>query len=838
MPPFTRQLNDVRDSSRPVSPGGGTGSAVQSVARTLGQFGQAFSDSRDQQRTEDRQELNDKLSIRADARAQIESDQNVLDQREQDQLDGIQDGYMSSYHDLQMRFEQDGDSTAFALNTRNLMDTSVQQNAGYAEELRDFFGQQGHDTLAFQQTALEEARVEAEVASVASIRASLTEGALAMGLPMDMPQDERDVLVGNQRSAETIASNALSEINLATQILGRDSSVATANRLRQAATYREAESNHTSRFFDTHIAASLPLMGSVNESNLTEVGAGRDAAQRLELLVAEERAAKLSRLSQSPLTREEQDAEMAAFDNYTTVLQDMDDQFGERLQQDLDDLETITSAGLAANTTTLRWLYDAFGPQMLSDPDFAGIGSLPPHYIDLARAETQGATDPNATAALNRARRQPYLNDGREIITNIPADEAAHHYRSSIAEVTQGSSMVLSNTGGALSPESVRVVSDGILGSHSAISAFSNATPDSLTNQASSELTKESTVAAIVALNGDPAYSDEAGNVTSAYRLSLTQLMDIERQNFDRPTTRRSTLFGDTSDQVGFYRLEVNESGMAVPVLRDQVTDESSMVVIRQRENALRAAERYNNLNDALLATDQFSDVAAFREADEPSRRAFHANQGGDLTDAITQEPISPYAESRAVRREQENLHMERLAALENLGVRQEGAPEAPVVPLDTPEEVETAFSPTPTSEVRGIRNNNPGNIEQGVAEWEGLSSDQSGDERFATFDSPEHGIRAFARTLDTYQNTHDLNTIGDIVDRWAPPVENDTTGYAAFVAGEVGVGVDDDVDLSDDKVMASIITAMIQMENGEQPYEEETIRRGIRMAKREEGDG
>lgn len=48
------------------------------------------------------------------------------------------------------------------------------------------------------------------------------------------------------------------------------------------------------------------------------------------------------------------------------------------------------------------------------------------------------------------------------------------------------------------------------------------------------------------------------------------------------------------------------------------------------------------------------------------------------------------------------------------------------------------------SSAARGLRNNNPGNIEAGSNSWDGQAGS---DGRFAKFVTPEHGIRALGKT-------------------------------------------------------------------------------------------
>src|SRR3546814_2962731 len=46
---------------------------------------------------------------------------------------------------------------------------------------------------------------------------------------------------------------------------------------------------------------------------------------------------------------------------------------------------------------------------------------------------------------------------------------------------------------------------------------------------------------------------------------------------------------------------------------------------------------------------------------------------------------------------------------------------------------------------------------------------------RFCVFKTPEHGFRALVRVLLTYQRKYRLRTVAGMIDRWAPPVENNT---------------------------------------------------------------
>lgn len=86
----------------------------------------------------------------------------------------------------------------------------------------------------------------------------------------------------------------------------------------------------------------------------------------------------------------------------------------------------------------------------------------------------------------------------------------------------------------------------------------------------------------------------------------------------------------------------------------------------------------------------------------------------------------------------------------------------------------------------RGIRNNNPLNIRKG-ARWRGLR-DFATDKEFCEFRTMAWGFRAAFRTLVTYYTKHDCKTLEQIINRWAPPSENDTSSYITHVKVKAGI--------------------------------------------------
>lgn len=140
---------------------------------------------------------------------------------------------------------------------------------------------------------------------------------------------------------------------------------------------------------------------------------------------------------------------------------------------------------------------------------------------------------------------------------------------------------------------------------------------------------------------------------------------------------------------------------------------------------------------------------------------------------------------------------------------------------------------PTP----RGIRNHNPGNIEYSPKTgWQGLDTPPS-DGRFCRFKSAPFGIRALARTLITYQDKRRapdgsaIDTIPEIIGRWAPANENDTDAYVRAVCKQTGLGETDQADLHDHRILKSVVKAIIRHENGEQPYTDAEIDKGLVLA-------
>lgn len=136
---------------------------------------------------------------------------------------------------------------------------------------------------------------------------------------------------------------------------------------------------------------------------------------------------------------------------------------------------------------------------------------------------------------------------------------------------------------------------------------------------------------------------------------------------------------------------------------------------------------------------------------------------------------------------------------------------------------IEDVVYQPPANAPRGVRNNNPGNVEISNENWIGKINGT--DPRFETFLTPEWGIRAIGRVLMTYYNRHDLNTIHDIIHRWAPEWrtlpdgtrirENDTPRYIRNMERITGLSAHEPLNLTTNREnMKKVIIGIIRCEN------------------------
>lgn len=137
----------------------------------------------------------------------------------------------------------------------------------------------------------------------------------------------------------------------------------------------------------------------------------------------------------------------------------------------------------------------------------------------------------------------------------------------------------------------------------------------------------------------------------------------------------------------------------------------------------------------------------------------------------------------------------------------------------------------------RGERSNNPGCMNEGGG-WIGdigyeiVPPGFHYKPRFARFDTAIHGIRAIAKQLIVYQDKHGLHTIRAMINRWAPPSDdNDTSAYVEAVSGHVGVTPDETINVHDIDILLGMVCGIINQENGRVIYGQDDILTACTMA-------
>lgn len=115
----------------------------------------------------------------------------------------------------------------------------------------------------------------------------------------------------------------------------------------------------------------------------------------------------------------------------------------------------------------------------------------------------------------------------------------------------------------------------------------------------------------------------------------------------------------------------------------------------------------------------------------------------------------------------------------------------------------------------KGLRNNNPGNLRIGSSNWMGkIPVSQNTDGSFEQFETWIYGLRAMIKLIRNYIGDGH-NTINKIINRYAPPHENSTNQYIAFLVKETGKYSNAKLDANDKTVIRRLIKGMVQMELG-----------------------
>jgi hypothetical protein len=146
------------------------------------------------------------------------------------------------------------------------------------------------------------------------------------------------------------------------------------------------------------------------------------------------------------------------------------------------------------------------------------------------------------------------------------------------------------------------------------------------------------------------------------------------------------------------------------------------------------------------------------------------------------------------------------------------------------------------TTTPRGVRNNNPGNIDYNPRNaWQGQLGLEVGvpSPRFARFDKPENGIRALGKLLINYRGKDGMpgvggpgiDTVRETITRWAPGNENNTEAYIAAVARRLGVNANDVIDVRRPTTLGVMVASIIGHECAGFAYPEAVLAEGLRRA-------
>lgn len=130
----------------------------------------------------------------------------------------------------------------------------------------------------------------------------------------------------------------------------------------------------------------------------------------------------------------------------------------------------------------------------------------------------------------------------------------------------------------------------------------------------------------------------------------------------------------------------------------------------------------------------------------------------------------------------------------------------------------------------RGIRNNNPLNIRRGKTPWLGEvdhldfvdTKGESGaarfyDKSFCQFSDVKYGYRAAFKLIKKYIEVYECNTVRKIINRWAPPTENNTSNYVKHVCEWQGLDADAEVATDDQATLLWLVSGMTMVENGKE---------------------
>lgn len=112
----------------------------------------------------------------------------------------------------------------------------------------------------------------------------------------------------------------------------------------------------------------------------------------------------------------------------------------------------------------------------------------------------------------------------------------------------------------------------------------------------------------------------------------------------------------------------------------------------------------------------------------------------------------------------------------------------------------------------RGIRNNNPGNLN--FVGQSGATKESGPGGRFAVFATMQQGLQALAHQLQLYGG-RGIDTVQGIISKYAPAGENNTNSYIQSVMRKLGVSASQHLNLQDPNVLKALIQGITTVEVG-----------------------
>lgn len=148
----------------------------------------------------------------------------------------------------------------------------------------------------------------------------------------------------------------------------------------------------------------------------------------------------------------------------------------------------------------------------------------------------------------------------------------------------------------------------------------------------------------------------------------------------------------------------------------------------------------------------------------------------------------------------------------------------------EVPETTGVYTAPPPKgSNPATYRNNNPGALMwDGSTQWVGMTGTEelSGGRQMVQFESVETGVRAQTLVLNSYAK-RGQNTIDEIMDTYST---TDQTAYKNYLAEKMGIGIHDEIDMSDYDQRFKLQKSMILFEGGGDYFSDAQISKGINL--------